>query len=487
MASPRPAGSRLVPLLSLIVLASGMTPARGERTIGGIEVGRLHDFADRLHAAVAVGDVEAANACIDWSRLIDTALEGLIADPDDAAKFVRGFKIGAAENRGGPNDLMHQVASEAEGVEKGYELVRLHEVEGQPRALFRLAGDGVNYHDYVLARRGDEIVAIDLYIYSMGERFSQTLRRLALPMTKQLQRSWLSRLMSSDRAILDNYKLVAEYNELVRLGKAHEAMAIYDRLPASLQSTKAVLINRYHAALLIDEETVIEATESFEAAHPGDPALLLLSIDALLYQGRFNETLEAVDKLDAAVGGDWYLNLFRVSVELTRGDLAEAARYCRLLVAGDPDHVEHRWMLLGVLLQGDDHAATYEALATMEARSGFEGGDLRESPEYAGFVASPQGQRWLREHGFIDHAAPHDQRPFAPTDETPDELFHWSDTGGRFSVEARFVGFNPATRSVELEKTNGKVIAVPIDRLSDESRARARRLHEQRRATTEPL
>lgn len=44
----------------------------------------------------------------------------------------------------------------------------------------------------------------------------------------------------------------------------------------------------------------------------------------------------------------------------------------------------------------------------------------------------------------------------------------WSDTTGRFNLEAEFVELNDG--KVALEKTDGKIIRVPIERLSDEDR-----------------
>jgi len=52
----------------------------------------------------------------------------------------------------------------------------------------------------------------------------------------------------------------------------------------------------------------------------------------------------------------------------------------------------------------------------------------------------------------------------------------WTDLTGNFSVEATFVKVEG--RSVVLRKSDGNVINVPIDRLSDASRATAKRLYE---------
>lgn len=52
----------------------------------------------------------------------------------------------------------------------------------------------------------------------------------------------------------------------------------------------------------------------------------------------------------------------------------------------------------------------------------------------------------------------------------------WTDTTGKFSIEATFVKVEG--RSVVLRKADGSSVTVPIDRLSDTSRATAKRLYE---------
>jgi hypothetical protein len=52
----------------------------------------------------------------------------------------------------------------------------------------------------------------------------------------------------------------------------------------------------------------------------------------------------------------------------------------------------------------------------------------------------------------------------------------WTDATGSFSIEAKFVGVSG--KDVVLQKADGKTINVPIARLSDASRAQAKRLYE---------
>ncbi len=52
----------------------------------------------------------------------------------------------------------------------------------------------------------------------------------------------------------------------------------------------------------------------------------------------------------------------------------------------------------------------------------------------------------------------------------------WTDQSGKYQVDAKFVGVEG--RSVVLRKIDGSTVEVPIDRLSAESRARAKRMYE---------
>ncbi len=52
----------------------------------------------------------------------------------------------------------------------------------------------------------------------------------------------------------------------------------------------------------------------------------------------------------------------------------------------------------------------------------------------------------------------------------------WSDTTGKFRIEAEYVGVEGT--NVVLRKPDGKTLNVPINRLSEESRAQAKRLYD---------
>lgn len=60
----------------------------------------------------------------------------------------------------------------------------------------------------------------------------------------------------------------------------------------------------------------------------------------------------------------------------------------------------------------------------------------------------------------------------------------WTDNTGKFNLEAEFVGVKG--KSIVLKKPDGSTIEVPINRLSTESRTRARQLYEMSRGGAEP-
>ncbi|MEM8670825.1 MAG: SHD1 domain-containing protein [Planctomycetota bacterium] len=60
----------------------------------------------------------------------------------------------------------------------------------------------------------------------------------------------------------------------------------------------------------------------------------------------------------------------------------------------------------------------------------------------------------------------------------------WTDASGKFSVEANFVGVEG--RAIVLRKSDGSTIKVPIDKLSADSRAKAKQLYEASRTGAAP-
>jgi tetratricopeptide (TPR) repeat protein len=354
------------------------------------------EFAERIEKAVYNRDTAAFAALIDWDHMSDRALDSFSLEGEQRSGIRRRFLSAIHQQGGVPSQIMHSL-----GQEGTFELLRLHERSGQPYALFRLNSDvGLNYHDYRLAIRDGAAIASDIYIFIAGEHVSETMRRTLVPVVAQINKSWLQKLAKSDRAFIDEFEKFAEINQHLLRGDGPAAMRVYDSMSKELKELKPALIVRHQAASLIGEQELTAAYRAFKEAFPEDDALVLLSIDALLVAGKHDQALESIEYLDRSVGGDPYLNVVRSNVNLLKGDREAARDYIELAIEQDPDILASHWHLLSLMLKLNDHQRVYDALHEMEERFDVEWVDIREIEDYAEFVKSEQGKKWLVEQGF---------------------------------------------------------------------------------------
>ncbi|TWT30198.1 hypothetical protein KOR34_47560 [Posidoniimonas corsicana] len=390
-------------------------------------------------------------------------MDGVLTRLPFDSEMAAGIRVGANRTLSSGQGFAGQVCQSG-GVGSQYRLVRLHTRDGREHALFRLSGgDGLNYHDFRLSLQNGRVLADDIYVYMSGEYLSETIYRTLLPAAQQFSKNWVQKLAGGDRAFIENFEKLQEMN-ISEPDGARRALRIYRELPRDMQEIKSVQILRYHAASMVGNRELLEALDDFERLFPGDPALALLSLDALAIRKQYEQALQAIDELDRSVGGDPYLDVYRCSINLEMGDLEAAERYARELLEFDPDNAELQFGLVSVLLAQENHAAVLAALQEMDRDYGYEWGDLRNEEAYASFVASDEGKQWLRQTGFLREQAA------APYAEAPTFLV-WSDASGKFNVEAQYVESDD--QGVTLRKRNGKVITVPLGRLSDASRQQA--------------
>ena len=196
-----------------------------------------NQFATDLIAAIKANDLARFNALVDWTVVLEEATAGI----DVPADWRRGFQTGFLNSLGKPGGVFERLAAlpKAGGA---LTLLRVHEVEGRPRALIRtnVTGQGVNYLDFELGRLPDgKICAKDFYIFMSGERISKTIRDLYLPLAANQSRGVLAKLLTKESDMVKAFPKINQLTTALRDGRAREAIAIYDSLPAAPETPRA--------------------------------------------------------------------------------------------------------------------------------------------------------------------------------------------------------------------------------------------------------
>jgi tetratricopeptide (TPR) repeat protein len=204
-----------------------------------------------------------------------------------------------------------------------YQLVRQYEKDTRQHILFRLYGsDGVNYHDFELVKRNEEVKAADLYIYTSGENISKTLADALSRLSKDATNKDLARTTT--------------IKELVDQGEYEKANEEFEKLPAEFRKEKAFQLIHVRMYSHFSNEKYIQALREYKSLFPRDPNMYLLMVDAYTLQKDYPKALESVDKLDSLIGKDPFQDYERGLIYKMMKDTANAQLCFQRLHAAMP-------------------------------------------------------------------------------------------------------------------------------------------------------
>lgn len=358
------------------------------------EAGRR--VAEAFVSEVGDGRVEAASSRVDWAGVLVEATRG-IPESGAGAEIRREFAGEFLENLGETGGLVAQVAQVVEQG-GGYTFLRMY--DRQPlRAIVRLLppAGGVNYHTlYLDSNERGQLRIVDIGVAVSGERLTKTLRRGFLALLADSAGDWTPFLSEAEQlysAHLGDLRAMAEALSQQELGRVD---GLYGELPAALQRDHGVQMLRLQAALAHGETRFGNALTEFRALFKESLAAELFAIDAWLQLDQPAGSLQAIDRIEAAVQTDPYLSVMRGDVYYRAGELEAAKRAAQAAIEADPDLQDPWWQLTTISLDERDFARTAELLTQLGRRFDIEFQDLREVPEYNEFVRSPEYRAWRR-------------------------------------------------------------------------------------------
>ncbi len=348
-------------------------------------------FGKTYIEALSKPNIPKAAQMIDWDMLFERATEGDVATERWRRSFIEGAK------RSGTS----LVDTLAKVISSGGDLTMLgiRTVNGEKRVVLRLLlPEGtLNYHEMVLVRDPTGFVrARDIYVYTSGEYFSETIQRLYM-LAAASDPNMLERMSGKKNMFVEalpDYKLMMEK---VRAGDGKAAIALYKRLPEQLRKQKSVLLAYVSASSKLgDDAAYAAAMDEMRATFPNDPGLDLMSIDSYLLKEKYDDALSAIDRVDKAVGGDPYLDVLRSNINLQRGDLEKAQVHAVSACDREPLLLGGWWSRVSVSLARKDFPETARLLTHIRDEMGVELSDLSTIPEYAEFVKSDAYRTFVR-------------------------------------------------------------------------------------------
>src|SRR5262249_19553164 len=142
------------------------------------------------------------------------------------------------------------------------------------------------------------------------------------------------------------------------------------------------------------EKDYIAAMEQFRKLYPDDAWIDLISIDYFLLKNQYDEGLEAIDRVDAWIGSDPYLNVIRCNVLIAANQFDKAKAAVDKALKEEPDLQRAYWARITVSLRERSFDETLEWLKKVVQNCNITVEDLTQTPAYSDFVKSPQHAEW---------------------------------------------------------------------------------------------
>ena len=247
-----------------------------------------------------------------------------------------------------------------------YKFLRVHTVDGRQRVLFRfIVGNGaIGYLDFIVARLPDGTIGMeDVYIVSSGELYSQTRRRLFIPIAAQANGA--PNISKEDKELVEYGPKLTAIRRSFRMGQFAEGIAKYGELPQSLRENKTILLSQIHSLSAqgrATEAEYIEALGKFRSLYPKDACIDLLSIDYYFAKKDLDSALKAINRVDESVGGDPQLAAMRANTYLEMKRFDDARQQVNAALKVEPDLERAYWCGISITLHEMKHAETLEWL-----------------------------------------------------------------------------------------------------------------------------
>jgi hypothetical protein len=328
-------------------------------------------FAQEMAAALAPCDPKAIDALIDFDTLGRLAVTG--------APNARAVLAGLLEKaRGvGFGAQLCGAADQPTTIRQLGEWKR----DGEVWPLYRSIGAGVNY---VAFRPGKDakgkVRAVDMYSFMAGQESSAVMRDL---IDTLLERS------ASENSKLD--QAMTKLRVATLAGKQDEARAILATMPAEVRAKKALMVQRVALSASLPPAEYQAALDEYAKLFPGDPSLDLIAVDGFWLRKDYPSSLAAIDRLDAVVGGDPYLDGLRAMLHDEAGDLDKALAAARSGVTREPELQPLWWFLLTVQLDRKEVAPALATIDELQTRFAvvMDEDAMRAEPKYGFLLASP--------------------------------------------------------------------------------------------------
>ncbi|MEP6674577.1 MAG: hypothetical protein ABJA78_05465 [Ferruginibacter sp.] len=275
--------------------------------------------AEKIQSSITAERADFVNDLIDKKSLAKKIAAKMDADKKEPVSEIMN---NLSETRMGDKIV------DAVGNKGTYQLVKSYEKDEKQHLLFRMYADGrLNYHDFELIKLNNEIKASDLYIYITGDWISTTF-------SQTLSTAGMNDMTSSDA---DN---MLSIRKKMGEGKYQEAKDALDLVPAVLKKEKAFQVMNVQICSGLSEDVYHTAMENYNRLYPNEPNMYLMMIDYYITKKEYQKSMDAVNKLDALIDKDPFLDYSRALIYNLMDDNAKAREKLEQLQINMPKFTE---------------------------------------------------------------------------------------------------------------------------------------------------
>ncbi len=329
----------------------------------------------------------------DWQLFLNNTMQGIPATNRGRLAYQKRF----LESKKADAGLLDRLTSVVEN-NGAYSFLRVNKTESQWQLVYRLMYENENFNYMLVILEPDdqgEAKIVDYFLWTVGNYFSEVMRPYPIAVAVKADPGFAKTLNQEDLLRVRYDKDVKQFTRDSINGNKEKAREAYERLPEELQNQNALLMVRLSAAQAenLEDETIATLQKMLDL-HPNEGWVSLMEYSIHLRKGETDEALKCLDRVDAAIGEDDYLNFYRAQIYLLKNDYEKANAFCDLAAAAEDDLMAPCWLKLSIALTADDHKGTLSALKYIDEVSDVDWDDLTTSPDYAEFVKSDQFPLW---------------------------------------------------------------------------------------------
>ena len=247
-----------------------------------------------------------------------------------------------------------------------YALVRQYEDSGIQHLVFRMYDDGnINYHDFELIKKGNKVAIADAYVYTTGEKLSETIKLVNIQM-EEIE----SRNNHDDK---NKWLLVIpKIKALAVKGKYEEALELFNSIPDDMQELKVLKLTKLLICAGLDAEKYNEALKEYESLYPNEANIPLLRLNYYLLNKDYVNALKAVNDLDHKINKDPFLDYHRYLMYYSMDDMENSKICLERLMKYSPEFEDGMLELIGTYILDKDTLAAKPWIEKFRMKTSFD-------------------------------------------------------------------------------------------------------------------